>query len=67
MNKLVNSFIRNTFRDDPKSARVYLRLHPEQSAAYEEGARLAGYDDVSSWVRHTLDIAARGLITGEKK
>lgn len=58
MKKQIAAFLARKF-SGTRDARMELRLHSEQRAAYDEAARVEGDTDASAWARRVLDAAAR--------
>jgi hypothetical protein len=48
-----------------RTARMELRLHEEQRAAYDEAASIEGDIDASAWARRVLDAAARKTLKSQ--
>lgn len=45
-----------------RTARIEVKLFPEERAAYDEAARKAGYTDASDMVRQTMALKLREIL-----
>lgn len=65
MKDAISRFLSRTFGPS-RDARLEVRIHTEQRAAYDEAARIEGDADASAWARRILDAHARKTIKGAR-